>query len=150
MNAELEAVIDHNWWMNWCTDKEQNTRQKILLAAFKEIHFHGYNAASVQNIINKAGVTKGALYHHFKSKHDMLLALLNEVHVQYLENTFIKPMLHTDDPITVLSNTMHAIKDNMRDEDIALGCPLDSIAQEMAPHDKQVQQIIDHLYQRKQ
>lgn len=150
MNSKTEAAIDRNWWTSWCAGNVVDTRQKILLAAFKEIHFHGYQAASIQNIIDQVGVTKGALYHHFKSKHEMLLALLEEVHAQYVENTFIKPMENTDDPITVLSNTLYALKEKMSDEDVALGCPLDSLAQEMAPIDKEVQVIVDRLYQRKQ
>lgn len=150
MNIEVEAIIDRNWWTTWCTGDVQNTRQKILLAAFKEIHFNGYQAASIQSIINQAGITKGALYHHFNSKHEMLVALMEEVHTQYVENTFIKPMEVTDDPISALTQTMHAIKDKMSDEDVALGCPLDNIAQEMAPIDEEIQAIVDRLYKRKQ
>ncbi len=148
-----EPPIEHqpetNWWLSWFESTPKNTRQKILLAAFKEIHLYGYQSASIQNIINQAGVTKGALYHHFKSKHDLVITLLDEVHTQYVENTFIKPMENTDDPINTLITTLNGIKDQMSDEDIALGCPLDSIAQEMAPIDAVIQQKIEALYQRK-
>ena len=55
-------------------------------------------------------------------------------------------MRGTDDPITTLTQTLYAFKENMTDEDVALGCPLDNIAQEMAPIDAQVQQIVSRLY----
>ena len=142
--------IRKNWWLSWFPGDIQSTRQKILLAAFKEIHLCGYQASSIQNIISQAGVTKGALYHHFKSKHEMVVALIDEVYAGYVENTFIKPLQDTDDPITVLIETLHAIKENMGDEDVTLGCPLDSLAQEMAPIDKTIQQKINQLYRRKQ
>jgi len=38
---------------------------------------HGYDAASVSLVCERAGVSKGAFYHHFSSKHDLLLELLD-------------------------------------------------------------------------
>jgi len=134
------------WWTGGVTD----TRNKILLAAFGEIHLYGYQSASIQNIIDQAGVTKGALYHHFKSKHEMVIALLDEIHAEYVEATFIQPIEGSDDPVSVLINTLYAIEAQMRDADVVLGCPLDNLAQEMAPIDEQIQQRVDRLYRRKQ
>lgn len=150
MNSETPPITSQRGWAGLIIGETHSTRQKILLAAFQEIHIHGYQAASIQNIIDLAGVTKGALYHHFKSKHEMVIALLEEVYTQYVENAFILPMQNTNDPITALTNTLYAFKDQMRDEDVALGCPLDNIAQEMASLDEQIHQIVDRLYQRKQ
>ena len=149
MKMEPQIKQPSGWWLNWCSSEINNTRKKILLAAFKEIHLYGYQSASVQNIINQAGVTKGALYHHFKSKHEMALALLDEVHTEYVERTFIRHLEATDDPISVLIKTLMFQKDQMSDEDVALGCPLDSLAQEMAPIDVQIQNRVERLYQRK-
>jgi AcrR family transcriptional regulator len=44
------------------------TRDKLLKAAFEEIYRRGFQAASLDTILAKAGVTKGALYHHFPDK----------------------------------------------------------------------------------
>jgi len=41
------------------------TREKILDAAFHEIHRYGFQSASLANILERTGLTKGALYHHF-------------------------------------------------------------------------------------
>lgn len=51
------------------------TRQRLLECAFDEIHKRGFRSASLDAILDKAGVTKGALYHHFPSK----LALFESV-----------------------------------------------------------------------
>ena len=55
------------------------TRQKILEAAYEEIHRCGFQAASMNDILRKAGVTKGALYHHFSGKKDLGYAVLEEI-----------------------------------------------------------------------
>jgi TetR/AcrR family transcriptional repressor of nem operon len=43
-------------------------RNKLLDAAFSTIREKGYAATSVDELCAKAGVTKGAFFHHFKSK----------------------------------------------------------------------------------
>ena len=57
--------------------RSMTTRTKLLNAALKCFATHGYNAATVDAICVGAGVSKGAFYHHFPSKHDIFLALLN-------------------------------------------------------------------------
>jgi len=44
------------------------TRQKILEAAYHEIHHQGFQAASLKLILDRSKVTKGALYHYFSDK----------------------------------------------------------------------------------
>ncbi len=54
----------------------EETRANILDAALRRFSIAGYNAASVDDICNEAGVSKGAFYHHFPSKQALFLALL--------------------------------------------------------------------------
>ncbi|HEU6453755.1 MAG TPA: TetR family transcriptional regulator, partial [Gemmatimonadaceae bacterium] len=55
------------------------TRQKILGAAFREIYVRGFQAASLDRILADAGVTKGALYHHFPDKASLGYAVVDDV-----------------------------------------------------------------------
>ncbi len=57
--------------------RSEETRARILEAAIKQFSVNGYNKASVDNICAQAGVSKGAFYHHFKTKQDVFLALLD-------------------------------------------------------------------------
>ncbi len=50
------------------------TRDKILNAALSVIREKGYAATTVDDLCNSAGVTKGAFFHHFKSKEDLAVA----------------------------------------------------------------------------
>ncbi|MFE2551124.1 ScbR family autoregulator-binding transcription factor [Streptomyces sp. NPDC059355] len=54
------------------------TRQAILSAAAKIFEEHGYQAATISQILGEAGVTKGALYFHFQSKEDLAQGVLAE------------------------------------------------------------------------
>lgn len=59
-----------------------NVRARILAAAEELFAERGYDATSVQEVVARAGVTKGALYHYFVAKDDLLFeiyrALLRE------------------------------------------------------------------------
>jgi TetR/AcrR family transcriptional regulator, transcriptional repressor for nem operon len=52
-------------------------RQKLLDAALLLIREQGYSATSVDELCAQAGVTKGAFFHHFKSKDALAVAAAN-------------------------------------------------------------------------
>ena len=56
------------------------TRQQILRAAVKRFANAGYAAASVQQIVSDAKVSKPALYYHFRDKAGLFQALVSEAH----------------------------------------------------------------------
>lgn len=57
--------------------RSEETRTKIMESAIKLFSTHGFNKASVDDICEEAGISKGAFYHHFKSKQELFLALLD-------------------------------------------------------------------------
>ena len=48
-----------------------NTKEKILVAALRLFAVNGYEAVSVSQIAGELGITKGALYKHYKNKRDI-------------------------------------------------------------------------------
>ena len=57
--------------------RSEETKAKIMEAAIKLFSTRGYNKASVDDICQEAGISKGAFYHHFKTKQMLFLALLD-------------------------------------------------------------------------
>jgi TetR/AcrR family transcriptional regulator, transcriptional repressor for nem operon len=53
------------------------TREKILDASLGLILDHGFGATTVDAVVNRAGITKGAFFHHFGSKADLARALVD-------------------------------------------------------------------------
>ena len=55
-----------------------NIRQKIIEASRESFAYHGYYGTSTESIIKNAGVSKGALYWHFKNKLELFRTVLDE------------------------------------------------------------------------
>src|ERR1700692_4007052 len=53
------------------TRSQHESKTKLLNAALNVIRAKGYAATTVDDICEAAGVTKGAFFHHFKSKEEL-------------------------------------------------------------------------------
>ena len=54
----------------------EDTRRRILDATTELFHERGYASTSIRHITERLGMTKGALYYHFSSKEELLLAIV--------------------------------------------------------------------------
>ncbi len=124
------------------------TRQSLLEAAYEEIHRFGFQAASLNAILERTGVTKGALYHHFSSKLQLGYAVLDEHIAEELERLWFEPLHQPGHPIDVLMTTIMQMGEHYQCEEITLGCPLNNLAQEMSAIDDGFRDRIDTIYRR--
>jgi AcrR family transcriptional regulator len=62
------------------TETASNTRERILDAALDLFISQGFDGTSLREIAERLGVTKAALYYHFTSKDDILMALHMRLH----------------------------------------------------------------------
>jgi len=67
----------------------KNTEKIILQAALELFVRKGYHGTSINDIMNKVNLTKGALYAHFKSKRAVLFRIIEEY-----KTKFIDQMIH--------------------------------------------------------
>jgi len=109
------------------------TRETILDAAFQEVHRHGFQAASLSNILAKTGLTKGALYHHFPTKDDLGLAVIDEVVREGLDAMLFAPLRESATPFDTLLDIVRRKAQRADLENVSLGCPLNNLMQEMSP-----------------
>ena len=93
----------------------------------------GFQSAGLDAILAVAGVTKGALYHHFSSKEALGYAIVEEIIAPDNRGQWLRPLQNCEDPIDAL---IGAVKDlSVHPEAVRGGCPLINLAQEMSPLD---------------
>ena len=59
-----------------------DTRARIQQVAVELFTEHGYEGTSLREIAERLGVTKAALYYHFRSKEDIIESLVQDFHEQ--------------------------------------------------------------------
>ena len=112
------------------------TREQLLSLAFCEIHRQGFQGASISNILESTKLTKGALYHHFPTKHALGLAVIDEIIAPRLETLLFQPLRDSTAPVATLLEILTGVASFIGDEGIMLGCPLNNLMLEMSPLDE--------------
>src|SRR6266536_1896069 len=123
------------------------TRRRLLDAAFLEFYANGFQGGSLNHIVEAAGATKGALFHHFESKQALGYAVLDELIGPLLLTRWLDPVQDSTDPLTEIERAFRRYVT----EDISRGmwlqgCPLNNLAQEMSPLDAGFHERIHRLY----
>ncbi|MGC2401678.1 MAG: TetR/AcrR family transcriptional regulator [Acidobacteriaceae bacterium] len=111
----------------------ERTRERLLQAASREIYRSGFQSAGLDKILALAGVTKGALYYHFKGKQALGYAVVEEVIAPDVHGKWVRPLQSVKDPIDALIGAVQRIP--VRPEDVRGGCQMNNLAQEMSPLD---------------
>lgn len=121
------------------------TRQQILEVAAQEIAENGFQKASLSDILENAGVSKGALYHHFKSKQALGYAVFDEIFSKEHVDMWSLDMSSCDDPLTQLKQKFLCLR-NMSEHEMKHGCPVMNVCMEMTGVDEGFREKAVKLY----
>jgi AcrR family transcriptional regulator len=77
------------------------TRRAIVLAARELFAEAGYEPTTIEDIVRRAGVSKGALYHHYADKVEVLVAVYEELETELVESRLAVAAAETD-PVAAL------------------------------------------------
>jgi TetR/AcrR family transcriptional repressor of nem operon len=133
--------------MTTATKGPEATRQKILSAAFEEFYKNGFQGGSLNHIVETAGTTKGALFHHFAGKQELGYAVVDEIIGPLLKKRWLTPLAGSTNPIADLKRVFRQfVKEDIASGHFVQGCPLNNLAQEMSPLDEGFRKRIDGLY----
>jgi len=126
--------------------KGEDTRQRILDTAQALILDHGYAGVSVDQLIRSLGLTKGAFFHHFKSKRDLARTLIKRFSddgVQLFRDSLARARKLSDDPLQqflIVIGLYEELFEGLTEP--YPGCLLASYAYEMQQFDEEIRKII--------
>lgn len=118
------------------TKTKQTSRDKLLDVTFEEVYKYGYGGAATATILKKAGVPKGSMYHHFKSKKEMVLAMIEERLIPKVREFFDFELKKDSTALEVLIYTLKKISKNKML--VMHGCPLHRLMFEMEALDEDI------------
>ncbi|HBS42572.1 MAG TPA: TetR family transcriptional regulator [Oceanospirillales bacterium] len=77
-------------------EEAQQTRETIIEAAETVFHRKGVSATSLNDIAREAGFTRGAVYWHFRNKHDIFVAMVDDLMSSF--DVFHQQIVNPDEP----------------------------------------------------
>lgn len=118
--------------------KRLSSRERIEEAAVWLFYANGYNGTGVAEILKKAKVNSGSFYFFFKSKEDMLLAVL-DWYLEHLEPIPIRPVYEaTEDPIARIFALLDGYRQKILMTEFDFTCPIGRLALGIGPSRKRV------------
>jgi AcrR family transcriptional regulator len=109
----------------------RDTRSRIVEAAMELFWAKGYGSTSIADILERAGVNSGSLYHFFPGKQDLLVAVL-EAYRDGIGPMLLDPVwAGIDDPIDRIFALLAKYRELIVLTDCSYGCPIGSLALEL-------------------
>lgn len=127
--------------------KGDDTRTRILDTSQALILEHGYSGVSVDKIIQNVGLTKGAFFHHFKSKSDLARQLIKRFSgegVDLFKASLQRAKKLSDDPLQqflILIGLYEELFEGLQEP--YPGCLLASYVYELQQFDEDIKPIIN-------
>jgi len=132
------------------------TKKQLLETAFAELTRHGFHGTSIQAILQRSDLTKGALFHHYPTKKALALAVLEQIVAPLIYERWLEPLEQMGNPIDILQALFRTTESRMAigacvehekpmDNSLTMGCPLAQLAQEMAPLDADFCMVCDQI-----
>jgi AcrR family transcriptional regulator len=91
-------------------DRGEATRDALLAAARTLFAEHGYAGVGTEEVVRRAGVTRGALYHYFRDKQDLFRAVFEQTESEIMQ-TIIARVEGLTDPMEELAVGVSAFLD---------------------------------------
>ncbi len=76
-------------------ERSATTRRKLIDAVVALIVEEGFSSVTTMTVADRAGVSRGAMQHHFGTRTDLLLAVIDEIMLRLQEPLALEPETHT-------------------------------------------------------
>lgn len=86
--------------------KRMETMHRMRAKGLELFYQKGYYNTSIDDILNELSLSKGAFYHHFKSKEDFFISITQNIITQKVYSQLIEPLTHDQNPIPVIIDTI--------------------------------------------
>lgn len=113
--------------------RSQSSRDELLTAATHLFREKGYAETRVEEVLVQAGVSTGAMYHHFRSKQELLLGVLDKL-MEDLVPVLLAPVWEKEkDPIERIFKLLGRYREAIVASKFDYGCPVGRLALEISP-----------------
>jgi len=119
--------------------KSEITKALILNESFKLFYKNGFKTTSVDKIMKATKLTKGAFYHHYKSKKELGLEVISTKIQKRVYDGMITPLYQDGNALKLLETTFSGRIKSFSLYDKQHGCPMNNFINEIADEEEAYQ-----------
>lgn len=124
------------------------TKKHIVHKAFKLFYENGFKSTSINDVMKATKMTKGAFYHHYKSKHQLGLEVIELKLQKRVYDGMIVPLQKSGKAIEILENTfLNRIK-SFPLYDKQNGCPMNNFINEIGNYEVSYQLALKNIIEK--
>lgn len=115
---------------------------QVLEKAMRAFWAHGYEATSMNDLVEATGINRGSIYAAFPNKHALFLRALEHYDRVYRQD-HLQRIADENNPLQAIIAVFETAATKPPDNDLPWGCLLVNTALELSPHDAKVGEFVD-------
>jgi AcrR family transcriptional regulator len=127
-------------------------RENLIQTMFESLYHEGYHATNLNDLLKKADISKGGMYHHFNSKKELAMEAIKIAAEGFIDQFWSQFLRQHQNPIVALESILqklpNAIIMGECTFEFRYGCPLNNLIQEMSAIDKDFNLLLHSILER--
>ncbi|MEM9650080.1 MAG: TetR/AcrR family transcriptional regulator [Bacteroidota bacterium] len=118
--------------------KKRETMHRLCAKGLEVFHEKGYYNTNLDDILKDLSLSKGAFYHHFKSKEDYFITIVQNLIQQKVYALLVEPLNTHENPLPVILDSIEQALEPGRPNEIAYGFMLNDFITEFSKRNQEI------------
>ncbi|KAA2219236.1 MULTISPECIES: TetR/AcrR family transcriptional regulator [Maribacter] len=127
------------------TLKRMATMHRMQTAGLELFYANGYYATSVDDILNKLSLSKGAFYYHFESKEDFFVQIIQNLLSRKVYSCLIEPIEGFSNPLQSINSCFEEALETAVHNEMDFGCVLNNFLTEFRGRNEVIMKHLNEI-----
>ena len=127
------------------TLKKRETMHLLCAKGLELFHEKGFYNTSLDDILQELSLSKGAFYHHFKSKEDFFINIIQNFVVQKVYALLVEPLDKQQNPLHIIADTLETALEPNNGSEMAYGFMLNDFLTEFSKRNTEIYRYLKDI-----
>ena len=127
------------------TLKKRETMHLLCVKGLEIFHAKGYHNTSLDDILKELSLSKGAFYHHFRSKEDFFINIVQNLIVQKVYALLIEPLNTHENPLPIIVESLENALEPAKGNEMAYGFMLNDFLTEFNKRNTEISRYLKDI-----
>lgn len=125
--------------------KRRETMHRLCAKGLEIFNEKGYYNTSLDDILTELDLSKGAFYHHFKSKEDYFISIVQNLVVQKVYTLLVEPLNTFENPLPVIVESLESALEPGKQNEMAYGFMLNDFLTEFNKRNDEISKYLKDI-----